>query len=519
MWEALEEAARELPDRRAYVYQGRDITFREVNERADRIAAGLLKLGFEKGDRIGIIGLNQPEWLYTYFGAAKIGAIVVGLSVRYRDVELDYIINHSQTRAVVTLPALGDMDYVQFFRDFRDKIPSVTEYVFIGGNGFEGGLSFESLLQTEPDPAALAAAKARVEPDDPIMIIYTSGTTGQPKGAALSHKSQAASARAEAWHLKLNEDDLVPIALPFNHVSGITCGIAAALLAKTAVVLVPFFDVEAMIDIYKKYQPTIYPGVPTMHVLLMLSPGFATWTTRDRIRVVLTGGSNSEPQLLTQLLDAFPQAAVMNFYGLSETSGGVIMSPWDSDFDHTVRCIGKTVGDFEAKVVSLEDGSDLPAGQTGELCIKGDAVVPGYFRMETETREAFRDGWLHTGDLAYMDPDGYVTLMGRLKEMYLQGGFNVYPAEVENLLTKHPKVLMAAGIGVPDPVLGEVGRYYIVSRPGTDPTAAELTAWCREKLADYKVPRQFVFRDQLPMTPVGKIMKAKLKEDYLAGAD
>ena len=205
----------------------------------------------------------------------------------------------------------------------------------------------------------------------------------------------------------------------------------------------------------------------------------------------------------------------MNFYGLSESSGGVIMSPWDSDFEHTVRCIGRAIGDFEAKVVRLAGDDTLPPGETGELCIKGEAVVPGYFRMPEETDEAFRDGWLRTGDLAYMEEDGYVTLMGRLKEMYLQGGFNVYPAEVENLLTKHPKVLMAAGIGVPDPVLGEVGRYYIVPYPGSEPTAEELRQYCQEKLADYKVPKQFVFRDQLPMTPVGKIMKAKLKEDYL----
>jgi len=190
------------------------------------------------------------------------------------------------------------------------------------------------------------------------------------------------------------------------------------------------------------------------------------------------------------------------------------MSPWDCDFETTVRSIGKMMGDFQAKVIDMK-GKDQSIGETGELCLKGDAVASGYFRMPEETAEAFgSDGWLRTGDIAYIDEEGYITLMGRKKEMYLQGGFNVYPAEVENLLTKHPDVLMAAGIGVPDPVLGEIGRYYIILQPGTTPSAEEIVAYCKQHLADYKVPRQVVFRKELPLTPVGKIMKAQLKQEY-----
>lgn len=515
-WKALDDAVSASSDKPAWIYQGVPISYKQVDEVSDRVASGLLAMGFQKGDRLGIIALNQPEWLYTYHAAAKIGATITGLNVRYREMELDYILNQSETRAVISLPEAGDMNYVEFFQGFRDKVPSVKDYIFLGGEGFPGSRSYEDLLNTPVDKDALDQAKAQVQPDDLLMIIYTSGTTGKPKGAAVTHKSQLASARAQAEHTKIDPDDVFPLALPFNHVGGITCGATASLLGRGTCVLIPMFDPGYVIDVFKEYKCTIVPGVPTMHALLMLNEKFATWEDKDKVKLVFTGGSNSEPGLLTALMEHFPNANIMNLYGLSESSGGIVMSPWDSDFDHTVRCIGKTTGDFQVKVVDVNTKEDLPAGETGELHFKGDAIAAGYFRMPEETAECFdADGWLHTGDLGYLDPDGYITLMGRIKEMWVQGGFNVYPAEIENLLTKHPKVFMAAGIGISDPVLGEIGRYYIVPQPGTEPTVEEIKEYCKEHLADYKVPKQIVFKDQLPLTPVGKIMKSVLKSQYV----
>jgi len=222
-----------------------------------------------------------------------------------------------------------------------------------------------------------------------------------------------------------------------------------------------------------------------------------------------------EPDLFHQINKAFPNATLMNLYGLSEASGGVVMSPWDSSFEKTISSIGKTIGGFEVKVVD-PDGKEVPTGETGEICFRGDFICSGYFRMPEETDEAFgKDGWLHSGDMGYIDEEGYIILMGRKKEMYLQGGFNVYPVEIENFISQHPKVHMVAGIGIPDPVLGEIGRYYIIPKPGTEPTEEEIKTYCKEHLADYKVPKQIVFRQSLPMTPVGKIMKSKLKEEYV----
>jgi len=513
IWKALDDAANASPHRRMYVYQGREISFQEVNKRADRVAAGLLNLGFAKGDRIGIIGFNQPEWLYTYFAAAKIGAVIVGLNVRYRDTELEYMLNQSQAKGLVTLARAGDMNYVEYFDSFRERIPSVEAFIFIDGKGFAGSHCFEALLDFEVDNRSLNQAKTAVQPEDLIMIIYTSGTTGRPKGAALSHRSQLASARGQTVHCGVTPEDSLLVVLPLNHVSGITCMVLSGVLAKATGILIPEFDFDEIVTQTRDHHPTIFGGVPTLFTLLFMKEEFLALDL-TRVRLVVSGGSNSDPPLLRQLKEVFPNATVMNLYGLSEVSGGVVMSPWDSDFEKTVRSIGRPFPGMEVKVKDLE-GRELAAGETGELHFRGDCVVEGYFRMPRETSEAFdEEGWLASGDMGYIDRDGYIILMGRKKEMYIQGGFNVYPVEVENLMNKHPKVAMAAGIGVPDSVMGEVGRYYIIPNPGQDPTEEELKAYCSRHLADYKVPKQIVFRESLPLTPVGKVMKAKLKEEY-----
>jgi len=510
---ALQDAAASQGDSRMYIYRGAEISFKEVDERSDRIASGLLRLGFKKGDRLGIIGLVQPEWLYAYYAAAKIGVAVVPLNVRYREMELEYMLNQSEAQGVVTLTSLLDMNYVTFFEGFRPKIPSVKKFIFIGGEGFSGSYTFNDLLTGDIDEVALKRAKAEVEPDDLILVLYTSGTTGKPKGAAISHRSQLASARAQAEHCRIQNGDLMLLVLPLNHVGGITCGVLTCLIGMKPIVLIPVPDMNDLLAQWKQYRPTLIGFVPTLYTLLFMTPGIKDLDTSS-LRIAIVGGSNVEPALLTQMKETFPDATVMNLYGLSESSGAIVLSPWGCSFEQTVRSIGKPIDQFEVKVVDPE-GKEMPAGETGELHFRGDAVCRGYFRMPEETAETFdKDGWLHTGDMGYLDKEGFIILMGRKKEMYIQGGYNVYPVEVENLLTKHPKVSMAAGIGVSDPVLGEIGRYYIVPKPGETPTEEEIKKYCKERLADYKVPRQIVFCDAFPMTPVGKIMKAKLKEDF-----
>ncbi|MGV9297853.1 class I adenylate-forming enzyme family protein [Amycolatopsis sp. NPDC003676] len=475
----------------------RDLRFSEMDAWSDRIAADFLRRGVRRGDRIAVNGRTTPEWLAVYFAAAKIGAVVVGLSPRYRETEFAHILTDSGARLVVTEPSAGDVDFLALLENL--ELPGVS---FV---------TFAELGSAEPDEA-LAAASAAVEDDDPVMIIYTSGTTGRPKGATLTHRGQLASAAAEADHLQLSPADVLPVAVPLNHVSGITCCILSALVAGSRTVLLPSFDAGAAADLFRTAGLTMWVGVPTMHTLLLNHERFAGVDT-SAIRVVVTGGANAEPALLQRLTAAFPKATVMNLYGLSEVSGAVVMTPWGASTEATERSIGVPFPGVEAKIAS-PTGEALPVGETGELLFRTPSIMAGYHNLPTETSAAVdADGWLHTGDMARADEEGYLTLHGRAKDMFVQGGFNIYPIEVENVLAGHPGVLMAAGVGVPDPVLGEIGRYYVVPAQDSTVTEAELKEFCAGKVADYKVPRQIVLRPALPLTPSGKVQKAALRAE------
>ncbi|PRX01275.1 UNVERIFIED_ORG: fatty-acyl-CoA synthase [Actinomadura viridilutea] len=490
------------------------VTFEEFDGLVDRVAAGLLARGIRRGDRIGLLGLNTPQWLAAFFGAARIGAVIVPLNVRYRERELSYMLGQSGARMVICLDATPDFDFAAFLDGFRSQLPGVRDYVFFG-KGFAGSTAFDELAATPPD-AALSAARDEVAPDDPLLILYTSGTTGRPKGAVITHRSILASASAQAEHLGLGAGDVQLGHLPFNHVGGITCTVMTALVSGGSVALVPAFGPDASLRALERHRVTVLAAVPTMYVLML---GHGDFADRDvsSVRVCIAGGSNLEPALADRIRRGFPKASLCGLYGLSESSGACVLSRRDDTPETVTRTLGVPIGDFEARVVG-RDGAVLPPGEAGELQIRGGCVAAGYWEMPEETAEAFLpDGWLATGDMVEMEPSGHLVLRGRKKEMYIQGGFNVYPVEIENVLTAHPKVAMAAGIGVPDDVLGEVGRFYVVPRPDVEPpTAEELTEYCRERLADYKVPRQFVITTDVPLTPVGKIHKALLKERYLA---
>ncbi|MFA1540569.1 class I adenylate-forming enzyme family protein [Actinomadura monticuli] len=497
---------------KAFLYDGDGaLTFTEFDELVDRVAGGLLARGIGRGDRIGLLGLNTPQWLAVFYGAARIGAVIVPLNVRYREQELSYMLGQSGARMVISVDAIPDFDFAAFFAKFRPQAPGVTDYLFFGAD-------FDALAAAPADPAGLEAARDAVTADDPLMILYTSGTTGRPKGAVITHGGILASARAQADHFAMTDADVLLGHLPFNHVGGITCTIMAALVSGGSVALLPAFSPDGALRAVERHRVTFLGAVPTMYVLMLGRPDFADHDVSS-VRLCMAGGSNVEPALAESIRRAFPGAPLYGLYGLSESSGACVLSPVDDDAETVSRTLGAVIGDFEARVTG-PDGALLPPGETGELQIRGGCVAAGYWDMPEETAEVFLpDGWLATGDMVEMEPDGHLVLRGRKKEMYIQGGFNVYPVEIENVLTGHPGVAMAAGIGVPDEVLGEVGRCYVVPSPGAEPpTEEELTAYCRERLADYKVPRRFVITAEVPLTPVGKIHKARLKSDFLAGS-
>lgn len=500
-----------------FLHDGDDaVTYAGFDALTDRVASGLLARGVRPGDRIGLLGLNTTQWLAAFFGAARIGAVLVPLSVRYRERELTYMLGQSGARTVITVDSVPGFDFAAFFEELRPRLPGVGDHVFFG-TGFAGSTSFAELISEPADAAALAAARRSVGPGDPLMILYTSGTTGRPKGAVITHRGILASASAQARHCAMGQGDVLLGHLPFNHVGGITCTVMAALVSGASVALLPAFGPDEALRAIARHRVTFLNAVPTMYVLMLGREDFARHDVSS-VRICTAGGSNVEPALADAVRRGFPGASLCGLYGLSETSGACVLSRPGDDPETVSRTLGVMIGDFEARVAG-PGGAAVPPGQTGELQVRGGCVAAGYWDMPDETAETFLPGgWLATGDMVAMEPDGHLVLRGRKKEMYIQGGFNVYPVEIENVLTAHPKVAMAAGIGVPDTVLGEVGRFYVVPRPDTDPpTADELTAYCRDRLADYKVPRQFVITSEVPLTPVGKIHKALLKERHLSG--
>lgn len=506
---ALSEAADRHRGAAAYIDGGRSVGFDALDAMADRVACGLLGLGYRKGDRIGIVAPNGLAWIAAFFGAARIGVGVVGLSVRYRDTELAYMLADSGAKGVVAVPEAEGFDELAMLDRLAPGLPALAHVIPltpVAGRAPD----FASLAATPVDAGALAAARAQVGPDDLAMVIYTSGTTGRPKGAGLTHRSMLASAGAQCAHTKMRPGDLVQLALPLNHVGGITCGVLTYLLGGGTVDLVPVFKVDTMLERFAAHPPTVLVGVPTMLTLLLAHHDCAG-ARLDGVRLILAGGSSVDSTLLAQLQARMPGATIMNLYGLSESSGALVMTPEACDRDRLMHAIGRPLPGAELRVVK-PDGGIAAAGEVGELRFRGLGVVPGY--IGAAAGDGFdADGWLRSGDLGEVDADGFVRLRGRAKDMYIQGGFNVYPAEIEDFIAKHPKVMMVAGIGVPDPVLGEVGRYYVVPKPGSGLTAREIVDHCTGHMADYKVPRQVVLRDGLPLTPVGKIQKAALREE------
>jgi len=509
----LQEAMQYCPEKPFLIEANKRITYKELDEATDRLANGLLLHGLKRGDHIAILALNQLEWLITFFAAAKVGIGVVALNVRYREQELEYMLNHAEVKALVCIDEHAGFNFSEFFNKLHSKVPSVKKYIFIG-EGFEGSLSFSNLFSTDLNSTMLEKAKIQVKADDMAIMIYTSGTTGKPKGVMITHQSILASGKAQVDHFAVTNQDIIIAGLPLNHVGGITCSITVTLISKATAILIPEFKPKLVLEAIDNHKATIYSGVPTMYHMLFNDPDFSSYHLKS-VKLAIAGGSNVEPELCEKINTFMPNARLVNLYGLSESSGACVMSRITDSIDTVQRTIGVPIGDFQAKVVD-NNRQNVSVGEIGELAIKGDGIAKGYYRDPEKTIETFSDGgWLLTGDIVSLDEDGYIHFKGRKKEMYIQGGFNIFPVEIENLLTTHSKVSIAAGIGVPDEFFGEVGWYYIIPTPGEKPTEEELKEFCRQRLADYKVPKRIVFVEKVPTTPAGKIQKVKLKETYL----
>ena len=491
------------------------VTFSELSEKSRWFSRALAARGVSRGDRVALATENRPEWLIAFFGLLRLGAIAVTINPLYREAELSFMLRTTKAVAVISESMSGNYDLADFYS--RADLPDLQFKVFLPGSPALDNAksdSFADILSAgqKAEPVAeTGAAEAMLNHGDPAVILFSSGTTGQPKGAVLTHQSIIASAQAQVETFDQTSDDVLIGVMPLNHVGGITCTITSSLVSGGRVEQIRRFSPGAVVDLMLESRATIFSGVPTMYIMMMADRRLRN-ADLSRVRLCVIGGSNVEPATATAVMDTFTSARLANLYGLSESSGACIISPKGESLEDLTATIGTAIGSFDARVVD-GDGAVLPEGEPGSLQIKGECVMRGYWELPEMTAETLTsDGWLNTGDIAVRSADGHISLRGRSKEMFVRGGYNVFPAEVENTISQLEDVTMVAVVGVQDEVYGAAGRAYVVCGEGSQLSTDEVREHCRRALASYKVPDSVVFVDSLPLTPSGKIKKGELRD-------
>lgn len=487
-------------------------TYAALHEQVRTAAAALVRLGVAPGDRVAIWAPNSERWVAAGLALQYVGAAVVPVNTRYKgDEALDLI---ARTRAVAVLTESGflGLDYAGMLNRHAHALPHLRALVELGDTPTAGSLPWSRLL-AEVDDAALHHADRRADevgPDAVSAILFTSGTTGRPKGAMLAQGQLLTVFGAYAAGLGVGRGDRALAANPFFHTFGYAAGILTCLIAGATLFPVATFDPPTVLELIETERLTWLPGPPTIYPMLMDSPARPGRDTSS-LRLAVTGASVVPGELIRRMRSDLGLRQVLTAYGLTESSGTVSMCSLTDPDEKVEQTSGRPLPGVR---VAIRDtaGADLPAGQPGEICVQGPNVMRGYLDDPAATREAIdADGWLHTGDVGFLDADGYLHITDRIKDMFIVGGFNAYPAEIERLLSDHPAVSQAAVIGVPDERLGEVGRAYVIPRAGTELSSDELVAWAREHMANYKVPREVVITDDLPRNGAGKISKLDLK--------
>jgi long-chain acyl-CoA synthetase len=492
--------AREDPERTFMVWQGREHGRGWLAERAIAYAAALKERGIGRGDRVALLLPNMPEFVVAFLGNALRGAITVPLNPMLKGPEVRYQIE--KTRASMLLYAPAFAETVGHVR----RAASLRHLVSVGKPPFKDD-TFRSLQALDAGASGLAAAADDAQPGDVAAILFTSGTTGNPKGAMLTHANYLANARQLAAHTGMGPADRPLCVLPLFHVNGQVVTVVTPLYSGASMALLPGFSKETFLPAVAAARATSFSAVPTIYALLMTLPD------RDKhdlssLRYCICGAAPMPVELFQRFQEAF-RTKILEGYGLTEGTCASCVNPVDGP--RKVGTIGIALGGQEVRLVD-DGGAEVPAGAVGEIAVRGDNVMAGYYEDPEATAQAIRGGWLHTGDMATRDADGYFTIVGRKKEMIIRGGENIYPKEIEEVVYQAPGVLEAAVVGVPDPVWGEVVALFVVPRPGTEVAEDGLRRFLSERLADYKLPRHVVFREALPKTATGKIRKGELRD-------
>jgi acyl-CoA synthetase (AMP-forming)/AMP-acid ligase II len=513
LFEPLERWAREKPDTEAIVFGGRRITYAQYDREVNRVARGLLKLGVQRGDKVGLYIPNHPEFLFGYLACAKVGAAAVPVSWRFAPEEVKYILGHSDSSVVIMEPGFSDSDFIAKINAVRGDLPLLRGLVLIGGDEdlsrLPGAIPYGDFLVDGPEYGEeLGKRKKEVEEDDTVFLLFTSGTTGKPKAPMLTHRNLIDYVKGQIKAADLSRDERLLMDIPNNHVGGGVMAIASMLVNGTTLVMLDTFVPQQVLQTLEKERITVMGQVPAQYILLFMQPDFDSYDLSS-VKYAVLSGAPVPPELVDQIREKMGITPFVG-YGLTETSGAITFTRASHPLEKISTTIGIPNDGIEVRIMDPER-EELPRGEAGEIAVRGGAVMKGYYGQPEATAAVFDDGgFFYTGDMGFMDQEGFIHILGRKKEMYIRGGENVYPPEVEDVLQAHPKVLFAAVLGYPDPVLGEKGRAYIVPQPGAEVTEDELKAYCREHLAQYKVPDQVVFRDGLPLTPLGKVQKFSL---------
>jgi fatty-acyl-CoA synthase len=510
----LKRAVAAFPDREAVVdrTQGRRLTYRELDAEVEAVARGLLGRAIGKGERVGIWAPNCLEWFLVQYATARIGAILVNINPAYRTHELEYVLRQAGISTLVSATALKTSDYRGMVEQVRAGLPELRDVVFLGDPTWDALIADGATVTAEQ----VAERAATLDFDDPINIQYTSGTTGFPKGATLSHHNILNNGYFVGEGMRYTHEDRICVPVPFYHCFGMVMGNLASTSHGACVVIpAPTFDPAATLRAVAEERCTSLYGVPTMFIAELGLPDFAEYDLTS-LRTGCMAGSPCPVEVMKRVISEMHMEEVTIAYGMTETSPVSTQTAADDSLDHRTATVGRVHPHVEVKVVDPATDLLVPTGTPGEFCTRGYSVMIGYWNEPEKTAEVLRNGWMHTGDLATMDADGYLNIVGRIKDMVIRGGENIYPREIEEFLYTHPDVVDAQVIGVPDKRYGEELMAWVRLREGApELTADALREFCTGKLAHYKIPRYVHVVDSFPMTVTGKIRKVQMREEAI----
>ncbi|RKD25096.1 AMP-binding protein [Ammoniphilus oxalaticus] len=526
--ELLDQTAQRYPDHEAVVYMERDLrySYRAFQAICNQVAKGFLSIGIEKGDPIAIWATNVPEWVITQFASAKIGATLVTVNTNYRADELEYLLKHSEAKTLVLIDGLVGDNYIEILYGIcpelhssapghlaAKRLPHLKNVIYIGEQYTPGMFNWNDIVPKGEliSDQQLAYRQASLDPLDVINMQYTSGTTGFPKGVMLTHYSIINNAIKVADCQKITPDDRICIPVPFFHCFGCVMGALACVATGATMVPLISFRPQRVLEAVQTEKCTALYGVPTMFIAELNHPRFREYDLSS-LRTGIMAGSPCPIEVMRRVVNDMGIRDITIAYGLTEASPVVTQTRIEDSIERRVSTVGRAHEHVEIKIIDPDTDETLPPGEQGELCTRGYHVMAGYYNMSEQTAAAVdHEGWLRTGDLATMDEAGYIKITGRLKDMIIRGGENIYPREIEEFLHSHPKVLDAQVTGVPDARYGEQVAAFIKLKENETLTADEIKRYCRGKIANYKIPQYVTFVTEYPMTASGKVQKFKLK--------